>query len=312
MSSAEWISLASVIVAGIALGVSGFTYYLQKRAGASSDENAFYSLIEEIEKQLGTLNIPHGAITPDVYATSNAALGALHGLAVEAKKTSGKAEIEPDWYQSMILAFAFSQVWDLPAAIYYWERAVRESEENQNESAQVRSLLARGAFFYNRNHDNDWQSARGDFSKAVEKLHADPNHQGIDMAAAQIASTLGTQAGFELWIELGTGGHHESERLIADAFEATSKITALWRRQVTLQYIIPPLLSHPAASGQEVFKCVTAELSRRGVTTDKFSSTIDDLLANLNSSDPQSLAKEASRLTAVFLRAFDRPVQTYP
>ena len=69
MPSANWISLASVLVAIVALGVSGFAYYLQRHANASSDENEFNALVEKIEKELAILDMPKGNLTPEVYAT---------------------------------------------------------------------------------------------------------------------------------------------------------------------------------------------------------------------------------------------------
>ena len=125
MGSGDWISLGSAIVAAVALVASGYTYRLQQKTEGRTAEQELNDLVEKLQEGLASLNRPQGSFTFETYALDNAAtMAGLHGHAIEAEKLLERSGIEPDWFQSMILAYAFTQVWDPAGAIDYWERAV--------------------------------------------------------------------------------------------------------------------------------------------------------------------------------------------
>lgn len=266
MSSGDSIALVSVIVAVIAFVVSGLAYRLQRRGQGTSDEQQLNDLLEKIQGDLAGLNQDQSAPTLETYAASTATIVALQSRALAARRLAERAEIELNWMQSMILAYAFTQVWDTKGALQYWERAVKVAETHH--LAYVRSLAARGEFYYNRGLGDDWELARKDYGDAVSELRRDPERQGADLAAQQMASVLVYQAGYEV----ETGDDNRVTALIADAFQAANEITVQWRRRKALEYVggYALMLQQKAVPPRDLLRPVAAELAARGMGPDKF------------------------------------------
>lgn len=276
MASGDWIAVGAVIVAIVACVVSVITYRLQERTQATSDEEQLNDLIEKIQGGLASLNGSGPAMTTDAYAANGVTLGTLRGQALEARKLMDRAHISPDWFQSVVLAYAFSQAWDPAGALAYWDRAVEVSSGRGNFQAHISSLEARGTFYYRRGRDGDWPKARDDFAAALGDLRTDPEQQGPDLVAQQTAGLLLSQASFEL--DIGA----EAQRivdLVTEAFATANVIAAPWRRMEALTFVGTLALALQRKGLPELLAKVAAELSRRGVGPDRFPADTAALLS---------------------------------
>ena len=285
MGSGDWLALGSAIVAAVALMVSGYTYRLQRKTEGRTAEQELNDLIEKLQDGLTSLNRPQGSFTFETYAVENAAaLAGLHGHAIEAEKLLGRSGIEPDWFQSMILAYAFTQAWDPAGAIDYWKRAVEVSKpehqppgHKKQYAAYIRSLSARAEFYYNRGQKNDqrddWQLARDDYGTALRELLRDPDRQGPDLAKQLATSILVYQAGLELNM---VGDDAMAITFIGEAFVQADSIIVPWRRLKALEYAgnFVSLLQQKVLPPRDLLTPVATELSRRKVEIDKFPASV--------------------------------------
>ena len=141
----QCLNIDFVFVAVVAFVVPWRAYRLQDYTQDSSDEQEFTDLIEKLQEQLAKLVKPDGAeITLENSPADNAALMAARGLALEARKRAVKADLKPDWFQAVVLATAFSEVWDLALASEYWDDAVAGAKTHQS---RIRCLMARAQFY---------------------------------------------------------------------------------------------------------------------------------------------------------------------
>jgi tetratricopeptide (TPR) repeat protein len=276
MTSGDWIALGAAIVAIVACVVSVITYRLQKRTQATSDEEQLNGLIESIQGGLANLKWSGPAMTIDAYAANGVTLGTLRGQALEARKLMERADIEPDWFQSVVLAYAFSQAWDPAGAITYWERAVDVSTGPGNFQAHISSLEARGTFYYRRGRDGDLAKARDDFKTALRELRKDPEQQGPDLVAQQAAGLLLSRASFEL--DIGAEAK-TMVGLVTEAFTTGNAIAAPWRRLETLKFVGTLALALQQRGLPELLAEVAAELSRQGAEPDGFPTDTAALLS---------------------------------
>jgi hypothetical protein len=288
MGSGELIALGSSIVAAVALAVSGLAYRLQRETQGRTDEQQLNDLIEKLQDGVASINRPKGSFTFEAYATNAAALAGLHGHAIAAKKLIERSGIEPDWFQSMVLAYAFTMAWDAASAIDYWERAVEVSKpEHQlpghkpHYQAYFHSLTSRAEFYYNRGRKNgqqdDWQLARDDYETVRRELLKDPDEQGPDLARQQAASMLVYQAGFELNM---VGDDAKAIAIISDAFVQANSIVVPWRRQKALESTASfvSMLPQQMLQPRDLLTPITAELARQKVDIDKFPASVVALL----------------------------------
>jgi tetratricopeptide (TPR) repeat protein len=288
MGSGELIALGSAVVAAVALAVSGFAYRLQREAQGRTDEQQLNDLIEKLQDGLASFNRPQGSFTIEAYATNATALVGLHGHAIAARKLIERSGIEPDWFQSMVLAVAFTQAWDVASAIDYWGRAVEVSKpEHQapghkpHYQAYFRSLAARAEFYYNRGRKNgrqdDWQLARDDYETVVRELLKDPDGQGLDQSRQQAASVLVYQAGFELNM---VGDDARAIACISEAFVQANSVVVPWRRHRALESIASfvSILQQQMLQPRDLLTPIVAELARREVDIDKFPASVVALL----------------------------------
>jgi hypothetical protein len=292
MGSGELIALGSAVVAAVALVVSGFAYRLQRQSQGRTDDQQLNDLIEKLQDGLASLNHPKASFTPEAYATNyvtNAtALAGLHGHAIAAKKLIERSGIEPDWFQSMILAYAFTDAWDAASAIDYWERAVEVSKpEHQvpghkpSYQAYFHSLTSRAEFYYNRGRkdgqQDDWQLARVDYETVLRELVKDPDGQGPDLARAQAASMLVLQAGFELNM---VGDDARALANISEAFVQANSIVVPWRWHKALESIagFVSMLQQQTLQPRDLLTPIAAELARQKVDIEKFPASVVALL----------------------------------
>jgi hypothetical protein len=258
MASGDWIALAAAIFAGISGAAAVIAYRMQRRTQATSDEQQVNDLIEKMETALGSLDTSR-TMTLKTFAANNVALTTLRGQALEARKVIGRAGIAPDWFQNMILAYAFSQTWDLAGASPYWDDAVAVALASGNHPAHVSSLVARAQFYYNRGLSSDWDLARRDFKTAMDDVLEDPDRQGHDLAAQQAAMLCLQQAGFELDAQ----GETAAAGLIAQAFTTANTIGARWRQRMMLKTLGDLVREQQHTSGSpDLLSHVATELSR--------------------------------------------------
>jgi len=259
MSSGDWIALGAALFAAGSCVVAIVAYRLQRRTQASSDEQQLNELIQKMQDGLAELN-PGRSVTLQAFAANSVSLTSLRGQALEARKVIDRAGIKPDWFQNMILALAFSQTWDLASANPYWDGAVTAASATGNHPAHISSLAARAQFYYNRGLNDDWDLARTDFETALHELRADPDGQGPDLAAEQVATMLLRQAGFELDAQ----GERGAVPLVAEAFAVANSIAARWRQRNVLKALGNLVLELQQTMGfPSLLRDVADELSRQ-------------------------------------------------
>lgn len=306
MGSGELIALGSAVVAAVALAVSGFAYRLQREAQGRTDEQQLNDLIQKLQDGLASFNRPQGSFTFEAYATNATALAGLHGHAIAAKKLIERSGIEPDWFQSMVLAYAFTQAWDAASAIDYWERAVEVSKpEHQvpgrkpHYQAYFHSLTARAEFYYNRGRkkgqQDDLQLARDDYETVVRELLKDPDGQGPDLARQQAASVLVYQAGFELNM---AGDDARAIANISEAFVQANSVVVPWRRHKALESTASfvSMLQQQMLQPRDLLTPIAAELARREVDIDKFPASVVAFLALPPDGGPGVAAGQSAEL----------------
>jgi tetratricopeptide (TPR) repeat protein len=267
MASAEWIALGGFLAAVVAFFVSLRAYQLQRRTQSINDQTKFDDLIQKIQENLGKLSQSQGDLgsypTPGGYTATNTTLIGLLGLALEARRLARRAGLQPDWFQSMVLAYAFSQVWDTASAIEYWTRMVDVADTHQSH---IRSLVSRAAFYYNRGLADDWDLARQDFDTAVKELEEDPDSQGPAMVKEQVAYQRAQQAGLELMI----GATDRAVTYYADSFQVSNAIAVSWRKQRTLATVGMLVLQQQVVPPKDLLKLIGDELQRRRVVLAEF------------------------------------------
>jgi hypothetical protein len=268
MSSESWIALGTFLVAVVAFAVSMRAYQLQRRTQRTEDQAKFDDLIQKISESLARLEQPQGdeagLPTPTGYAAANTTMVSLLGLALEARRLARQAELEPDWFQSMILAYAFTQVWDTATASDYLTRMVDLADTHQS---RIRSLVSRAGFYYTRGVADDWDRAREDIDTAVKALEEDPDSQGPAAVKEQVASLRVRQGGMELMI----GATDLAVAFYADSFQSANAIAVSWRKQRSLATGGMLVSQHQQVAAQpELFNLIGDELRRRSVVLADF------------------------------------------
>jgi hypothetical protein len=98
----------------------------------------------------------------------------------------------PSWFELVVLAESFTEVWDVERARDYWElasTAIQRKDDRIHFSAKIFTLRFVGMFYYNV---EDVQSARATFMKA--RAIADPNPYGPELMRGMNSQTLFLQA----------------------------------------------------------------------------------------------------------------------
>ncbi len=239
--------------------MSYFTYHIQKNTQVSSDEQELHDLLEKIQSGMATMAQAQSTFKVESMATENAALAALQGEALQARRLIRRAELKLDWFQNIILAYAFTETWDAAGAQEFWDGAVAGAKTPQ---ARIRALTARAEFYYVRGLNDDWENARADFEAALAELRGDQDSQGPDPVAQQTAFMQLHQAMFEFNI----GNDEMAIGLAADAFVRANSISTTWRKLTTLDRLgaIAQAMQNQVIPPREVLTEAGAELSRRG------------------------------------------------
>jgi hypothetical protein len=279
MAAGDWIGFVAAIVAAVSCVVAVVAFRLQGRTQAAGDEERLSDLIEKMQKGLEKLGKVRQEATLDSYAASSVTLTSLRGQALEARKLIKRANIEPDWFQNMIVAITFSQTWDLASAEPYWNGAIDASSDKDghvDHPAHIASLTARAEFYYNRGLGDDWNQARKGFQAAYDELKEDPDQQGPDLVNEQLALMSLRQAAFEL----DAVGESGAIPYIVEAFVRANSIAAGWRKRNALKTLgnliadVQRMSNHP-----DLLTKVRAELAPHGVHLDEVSPDVSAVLS---------------------------------
>jgi len=268
MSAGDWIAFAAAVVAAVSCAVAVIAFRLQGRTQAASDEKRLSDLVEKMQKGLADLAKSSEDQTFQSFATRLVTLTSLRGQALEARKVIGRASIKPDWFQSMILAYSFSETWDLASSKEYWDGALTASKDGNGQldhPAHISGLMARAHFYYSRGLGNDWDLARKDFNAAFDELKVDPDGQGPDLVNEQLSGMCMQQSSFELDAE----GEAAAFPLIVEAFVKANSIAAGWRRRRALGSLGTLVAElQRRASDPDLLSKVKTELAKQGVHLD--------------------------------------------
>jgi len=254
MSAGDWIAVVGACVAALAFVVSGRALQLQRAGAKASIRKEFEEIVHQLwltlsksYEDVGRPQPGSGVTPPDIAA----ALGELQTLALRAHdflhpdsasemRTIGwyrrlvqlwnapSERPQPNWYDAVVLASAFAQVWDYEKAKSYWEQAVKLStgpEAAVGPMAQITTLREVGTFYYLGNRDSDLQVARDTFNRALQILTPEAN--GIDFAYFQNSVTLFIRA----QQEDALGNIELASESIRDSWHLSTKVRANWRRQ---------------------------------------------------------------------------------
>jgi hypothetical protein len=245
MNAGDWIAVASALFAGLAFIVAGRTYQLQQ-AGSRGDAQATF---DELVHKLWTAGVSMGQPGPGQVQGINApaAMGDIQVLALQAHdllqaSTDGPPHRrfwlsrlwnplpdppKPNWFEAVVLALSFAQVYDLKNARDYWTAAGDLSNKSsvKGTSAEIYTLRWLGAFYYSANGDGDLKRARDAFDRAASVLGS--RDDADDLTNGLNSETRFLQAGQEEQL----GNHPDAVERLAEAWRFSNGIQAAWRRQ---------------------------------------------------------------------------------
>lgn len=254
VSASDWIAVVGACVAALAFIVSSRALQLQRAGAKASTRTEFDELVRQLwvtlsksYEDLGRPQPGSGVPPPDVAA----ALGEIQTLALRAHDFLYPASAgdmsavgwyrrllqlwnppseppHPNWYDAVVLASSFAQVWDYERAKRYWELAVNLSTGPGAEvgpMAQVNTLREIGIFYYVGNSDSELQLARDAFNQAFNVLRPEVN--GVDFAYFQNSVTRFIQAQQEDAI----GDIERAAQCVREAWHSSTHVRAKWRRQ---------------------------------------------------------------------------------
>lgn len=255
MNASGWIAVSSAGIAALAFGVSLLTLRLQ-RAGANADtQQKFDELVHQLwlalGKAFGYAGSP-GQTPGGTPANASAAMGEIQTLALQADELlqppsdadgshdaaygrllrrlwiSSSDPPVAGWFDVVVLATSFAQVWDVERARYYWElagKAVQKEDARVHFSAKIYTLRSIGMFYYTNNTANDLKRARDTFNSALTII--DPDAYSPDLTRGMNSETLFLQAQQEDML----GNTAEATQRMREAWDLTAQIKATWRRQ---------------------------------------------------------------------------------
>ena len=123
MSAGDWISFGRALVALAALGIAARSYQLSKTTQESDDVKQFGDLVQKTQDALAKLP-QTTTFDTESYATNGATLAAIQVYALDAHQLVVDQKVKPNSFDSVVLAFAFTQLWDGATAITYWNGAL--------------------------------------------------------------------------------------------------------------------------------------------------------------------------------------------
>jgi hypothetical protein len=214
MSSSDWISFGSTLVACLALAVSLFALREQKRKDQYDAGQDLADQINAINDELAKLSPASPSDRPmDLVANASNANAALQTLVLRVVDLIGSQRLRPDWFQSAVLAMAFIEIGDVAGANTYTGEALglaRESVKRGGASALppralVLSLRMRATFCFSRGLHGDADAARDLFDEARARVKANEATQGPYMTASELIELNMREASFE--VSLGNTGN---------------------------------------------------------------------------------------------------------
>lgn len=251
MHTSDWITLVGAGIATLAFVVSARALRLQ-HAGAKADiRQDFEDLIRQLWLALGKSfgdQRPDSGVPP---SDVEAALGEIQTLALRAHFfllptsankmatigwhqrllqlwSSPSEKPQANWYDAVVLANSFAQVWDYEKAKGYWELAVDLSTGPDAEvgpMAQITTLREVGIFYYGNATDSGVQLGRDAFKRAFHIL--EPKANGEDFTYFQNSVTRFLQALQEDQLD----NTEQAAQYIRDAWNLSTNVRANWRRQ---------------------------------------------------------------------------------
>jgi hypothetical protein len=255
MDASDWIAVSSAGIAVLAFGVSLLTLRLQQAGAKAGTQQQFDELVHQLwlalGKAVGYPGSPQQA-PGGTMPSASAAMGEIQTFALQAdellnppadEETSRDAAYRrllrrlwvssndppvAGWFDVMVLATSFAQVWDVERARYYWElagQAVQRKDARIHSSAKIFTLRSVGMFYYASNTAEDLKQARDTFKSSLAIVDLDAN--GPDLTHGMNSDTLFLQAQQEDML----GNTAEAARRLREAWDLVAKMKATWRRQ---------------------------------------------------------------------------------
>ncbi len=255
MNASDWIAVSSAGFAALAFGISLLTLRLQRAGAEAGTQQQFDELVHQLwlalGKTFGYAGSPEQA-PGGTLPNASAAMGEIQTLALQADELlqppsdgdgshdaayrrlfrrlwiSSSDPPVAGWFDVMVLATSFAQVWDVERARYYWKLAgktVQRKDSRIDSSAKILTLRSVGMFYYLSNTDEDLKSAREMFGTSLAIL--DPDADGPDLTHGMNSQTLFLQAQQEDML----GNTAEAARRLREAWDLATQMKATWRRQ---------------------------------------------------------------------------------
>jgi hypothetical protein len=251
MNASDWIAVASAGVALVALVVSYRALQLQSSGAKGSARQQFDELMHQLGRALDKWLSNGDGDSPQGQAGSasngEVAQGEIQTLALDADALVNppasnaswvqtlsrlwnprSSPLQPNWYEAVVLASSFAEVWDIERAGDYWKLAKKmchDPKAKVGASAQIFTYRSYGQFCYEKNTEDDLKEAREIFDSAVKILQPETN--GPDVTNAQNQETRFQQAQEEDKLSKTA----EAAWCLREAWEYCMKVRAPWRCQ---------------------------------------------------------------------------------
>ncbi len=133
---------------------------------------------------------------------------------------------QPNWYDAVVLASSFGEVWDLEHAWQYWQTAMTlcNNQAKVGPMGQVLTHRLNGGFYYDRNDEGDLEKARKAFDAAFNTLN--PKVNGHDVTYYQNYMTRFQQATALDQLQYT----EQAAEYLRAAWECSGHVRTFWRR----------------------------------------------------------------------------------
>jgi hypothetical protein len=254
MNASAWIAAISAFVAALAFAASRSALKLQRVQAQDSIRQEFDDIIHQLGSALGR-------ITPDAQPggpgaesrPASAAVGELQTLVLRAdemlhpdlppapaqgwrrlifRRDPHAVPPTPSWYDILIMAYAFTQVWDMKRAESYWRAAaaIADKDPGIGSHAQINTLRSIGSFYYSKNHD--LAAARASFDQAMTILKPDIDGPELTHDGNYLTRFIQAQA------EDQVGNTAQAAENLRLAWAESIQVQATWRRQRATAQIV--------------------------------------------------------------------------
>ena len=206
MAASDWIAVGAGIIALASLGLAGFTFRHQAHEERSDAQQKLADQISDIQKELAKLGPPSAnARAIDLVANNMNVNAALQALVVRSNQLIRAHQLEPDWFETVVLASAFVNVGDMGGADIWVNRAVqlarRRDDEHTGErplAALMLSLRIQALFYFSRGAEGDADRGREACSQARAAVQSARDEQGPVFTSTRLIELFVAQASFEL------------------------------------------------------------------------------------------------------------------